>query len=226
MSSMRSSTIGRSPEMPVRSTGPPGRRRARSRRIAGAGPDRHRARGPARRWNRPPRRPGDAEVVQLHLRLGPGERRRARRRWGRGACRAGPAALARERATSVQNGDAHRPPAGDAHAAAEAKTGSSTVPTVFDSGRPSITAIGARTIVRPRPRNRARSVSNCGVADGSRPRPRPGAPPQISGSSGRASARRVASSAPNSGDVLGLHEQLGERRVRGIGRGGASTSSA
>ena len=40
------------------------------------------------------------------------------------------------------------------------KIGSSTVPAVFESGRPSITDIGVR-MPRPRPRKRARSVSYC-----------------------------------------------------------------
>ena len=45
------------------------------------------------------------------------------------------------------------------------KIGSRTAPTEFDSGRLSITAMGVRTL-RPRPRNRALSVSNSGGADG------------------------------------------------------------
>ena len=40
------------------------------------------------------------------------------------------------------------------------RTGSSTEPAVFESGRPSIIETGLR-ISWPRPRNRARSVSNC-----------------------------------------------------------------
>ena len=88
------------------------------------------------------------------------------------------------------------------------------MPTVFESGRPSITAIGART-PRPRPRKRARSVSISGsptrlaLDDGEMRRPdfrlaRRAPPPR------RQDGADV-------GEIFGLDEQLREGRMRDVG---------
>ena len=74
-----------------------------------------------------------------------------------------------------------------------ANIGSSTAPVVPESGRPPITAPGAR-MLPPRPRNRARSVSNSRLPDAS-PSTTARCAAQTSGSVG-ARRRLVASMAP------------------------------
>ena len=91
--------------------------------------------------------------------------------------------------------------------------GSSTAPTVSDSGRPSITETGVRT-ARPRPRNRARSVSYWTIPLGSSSTVATCAAQICRSSPDR--GRRVASSAPELGHELRLHEQVLERRMRDI----------
>ena len=103
----------------------------------------------------------DAEVVQLHLRLRPGQR-------GRAVERRRIAVLLREvegrrRATARRASRRRRAPSRRPAPRTRRRRltiGSSTAPVVPDSGRPSITAAGVR-IPRPRPRKRARSVSHC-----------------------------------------------------------------
>ena len=140
-------------------------RRAAANRVRGRPQRRHRRRGCGRRAAetgslRRRRCRGDAAAPAPVSRPGSP---RARRRWRRDACRPGRAprrATPRPRPEGRRTRRARR----DAHAAAQAKIGSSTVPAVFERGRPSSTATGSR-ISRPRPRKRARSVSNSAVAD-------------------------------------------------------------
>ena len=76
MSAMRSSTIGRSPEMPMgQSPGcPPAPRRMVSEEGRNVGPAY--SRWPAMRWNRPGFACIDAKMMELHLRLRPRQRGR------------------------------------------------------------------------------------------------------------------------------------------------------
>ena len=93
------------------------------------------------------------------------------------------------------------------------KIGSSTVPTVFESGRPLLMAIGERTPL-PRPRKRARSVSNCRSPTAS-PSTTARCAAQISGSSGD----RVFGASPaarRARHEFRLDEQLGKCRMRRI----------
>ena len=96
----------------------------------------------------------------------------------------------------------------------KAKIGSSTVPTVFERARPSITAIGVR-MPWPRPRKRALSVSISGLPT-TWPSTTARCAAQISCSVG-ARRRRVAKIAPTSGDKFGLDKQLRKGRMRDIG---------
>ena len=69
-------------------------------------------------------------------------------------------ASSREDATSVENVTRAVAPGASRTRRRRLKIGSSTAPTVLESGWPSMTDSGVR-IPRPRPRNRARSVSYC-----------------------------------------------------------------
>ena len=96
-----------------------------------------------------------------------------------------------------------------------ATTGSSTVPAVSDSGRAS-TMESALRKSRPRPRNRARSVSNCSAPSASPSTTLDVKHPERRSPGSR--LRRVASSVPPPSAIeFGLHEHLRERRVRGVG---------
>ena len=66
----------------------------------------------------------------------------------------------RDEAASVQNATRAVAPRGIRTCRRRLKIGSSTAPTVLESGQPSAMAAGER-MVCPRPRKRARSVSNC-----------------------------------------------------------------
>ena len=116
----------------------------------------------------------------------------------------------------VQNAMRAVCPGRDPHAAAQAKIGSSTVPTVFDSGRPSMhrdrgpdaaaaaekaRAVGFELALCRRPRRRRRRDAP----------PRPPARPASAAAASPAWRRRSAT-------ILGLHEQLGEGRMRDVGR--------
>ena len=105
----------------------------------------------------------NAEMVKLHLRLGPREREGAIE--GRRVVMfvGQVERFAARGATSVQNAIRAVAPGASLMRRRRLKIGSSTAPAVLESGRPSITATGVR-IPRPRPRKRARSVSNCGRA--------------------------------------------------------------
>ena len=189
MSSIRTRTIGRSPEMPCAQSaaGPPPPRRmasddGRSRRIG--------VEHVARETLKQARLVGiDAEMAQLHLRLGPRQRGRALEgSWRRDACRRGPAHRRGTMRRPSRRRCAPSRPAATRTRRRSAKTGSRTVPTVLESGRPSITAIGARAS-RPRPRKRARSVSISGSPTVS-PSTTARCAAQISGSAGRPAAPR------------------------------------
>ena len=130
----------------------------------------------------------------------------------------------RDGATSVQNATRAVAPGGIRTRRRRLKIGSSTVPTVLESGRPSITEIGVR-MPRPRPRKRARSVSNCTVADASRLRRRRGAPPRPRGSPGER-RRRVARRAPTSATNSVCTNSLEKAGCAASAAGGASTTSA
>ncbi len=180
-SSIRTTTIGRSPEMPcAHRPGAPrslldqqARRRAQ-RRVRVEDP-----------VGQPLEEVGlvglDAEVMELHLGLRPGEDRRPlerrrlavlvgqiedlfastrRRPWRRSRGRSRP-----ERSVTRQR---------------RLKIGSSTAPTVFESGRPSITETGERTD-RPRPRNAGAIRLVLDDAAGSAPRPRRRVRPRSAG---------------------------------------------
>ena len=129
----------------------------------------------------------------------------------------------REDATTVQKATCTIAPGAIRTRRRRAKTASSTVPTVFESGRPSITAIGVR-MPPPRPKNRALSVSTSGF---------PTAPPsttarcaaQISGSLG-ARRRRVARMAPTSAKYSVSTNSLEKAGCATSAAWGASTSSA
>ena len=96
------------------------------------------------------------------------------------------------------------------------KIGSSTAPTVFESGRPSMTETGDRT-----DRPAAEEAGAVGLvlddAAGVAPRPPRRAPPRPAARRAER-GRRVASSAPSLGDELGLDEQVLEGRVGDVGR--------
>ena len=123
--------------------------------------------------------------------------------------------LARRADERREDEPARSRPARDGPAACRLKIGSSTEPVVFESGRPSMTDIGVR-MPRPRPRKRPRSVSYCA--------PPPDWPSttttwaaQTAGSVARPAAAG-RQQRPEIGDRFGLDEEVGEGRVRGIGR--------
>ena len=101
----------------------------------------------------------------------------------------------------------------NAHAAAQGEDRIEHRADRVGHGRPSITAIG-RWISWPRPRKRARSVSNSGFPTVS-PSTMARCAAQISCSAGER-RRRVASSVPCVGEILRGDEQLQERRMRDV----------
>ena len=129
----------------------------------------------------------------------------------------------RDDATTVQKAMCTIAPGAIRTRRRRAKTASSTVPTVFESGRPSIAAIAVRTL-RLRPRNRALSVSTSAF---------PTAPlsttarcaAQISGSLG-ARRLRVAKMAPTSARYSVSTNSLEKAGCVTSTAWGASTSSA
>ena len=224
-SSMRSSTIGRSPEMAcghrpdcgpaprtMASDGAPearGRRRGSAPPAAGSPPPR-----------RPRRRDGEAGPA-------PASRPaswRGRRRCGRDACRSGRAARAREAATRVQNATRATSPGAIRDPVPQREDrvehGPDRVrqrPAVRRRPRP-------RAIGRPRPRKRARSVSYCGSATTS-PSTTAKCAAQTRGSSGER-GRRVATSAPNSARYSVSTNSLAKAGCALSAAGVARTSSA
>ena len=102
----------------------------------------------------------NAQVMQLHLCLRPRQRHCALER-GRVVMLVGQVDHfgPRRRDHRPDRRRARLRPPGCEARRRRLKIGSSTVPTVSDSGRPSIAETASRTS-RPRPRNRARSVSN------------------------------------------------------------------
>ena len=163
-SSMRTRTIGRSPEIPCgpEAGGPAPRSRA-STIAGGRSADRSRGSGWRDRWKRWASSGVDAEVVELHLRLRPGERGRpARTSRGRDTCRPGRAPSSRDAATSVEKIDARLAPGARRTRRRRLKMGSSTAPVVFDSGRRRCTDIGVR-IAAARGRGTARGRSRTGA---------------------------------------------------------------
>ena len=214
MSAMRRSTIGRSPEMPrLQNPGcppPPRRMVSEEGRNVGSGVDQVsretlEQRGFARI---------DAEVAELHLRLGPGSVAARSKAVVSRCLSMRSSSASREDATTVQKAMRTIAPGAIRTRRRRAKTGSSTVPTVFESGRPSITAIGVRTL-QPRPRNRALSVSTSGLPTVS-PSTTARCAAQISGSVGDAPPPRRQNGA-DVGQIFGLDEQLGKGRMRDVG---------
>ena len=219
MSSIRSSTIGRSPEMPcAQSADCARRRRGGWRRTTGAATDRRRARG-RRDAGRGSPRP------------------RSMPRWRSCTCACVQASVAaRSKAVGVvvlvdqvehaRRATTRRPsrtrrapsrPAGCARGGAARRSDRARCRRCWTAaGRPSprsaladlaaaaeeARAVGLDTPARRPPRLRRRR----------------GAPPRSRGSPGER-RRRVARSAPSSGEILGLHEQLREGRMRGVGGG-------
>ena len=142
---------------------------------------------------------------------------RGRRPPCRDACRPAREPAARLAPTPVQKAMRAVSPGAIRTRRRSASTGSSTVPVVLDSGRASTIETALRKSC-PRPRKRARSVSNCKP-----PMPSPSSAltwaTQSCGIRRDRGPRRVASSAPLSAMNSVLHEQLGERGVRGVGVG-------
>ena len=167
-SSIVASTMGRSPEMPYfHSSGCP-------RRFSStASGDRRRgspnSSRPASRWNRivsstvSPRCRNSICACVLASAIA---RATARRSWYFSMRRRAPASLS---ANAVVNDSRAVPPGGRRIDWRRLTIGSSTAPVVFDSGPPPPSAAGLAS-VRPRPMNRARSVSYS-VAPPMRPRP-------------------------------------------------------
>ena len=103
----------------------------------------------------------------------------------------------------------------DAYGAPQGYEGSSTGPTVFESGRPSIIETGLRRL-RSRPRNFARSVSNCRSPIVSASTASTWAAQTGVSSSER--RRRVASRAPTPGTYSVSTNKVRESRVRRVRR--------
>ena len=217
MSSIRTSTIGRSPEMPcAHSAGWPRRRRAGARPTAAAASDRRRARGWRGAGTGCASSGVDAEMVQLHLRLGPGQRRRALEGVGvvvlvdqveqRSRATARPAS--RTRCAPCRRPESARGGAGEDRIEHGAD-GVGQRPAVDHGDR-------RRAMSRPRPRKRARSVSysssptRLALDDGEMRGP-------DLGLAGRRGGGASPGCAPTSATILGLHEQLGEGRMRRVG---------
>ena len=108
----------------------------------------------------------DSQVMQLHLRLRPRQRERALE-GSRVAILVGQIQDLFARGGNNRGKNQMRPclPGGMWTVRRRLSTGSSTEPTVLESGRPSMTETGLRRS-RPRPTNRARSVSYCNSPDG------------------------------------------------------------
>ena len=121
------------------------------------------------------------------------------------------------RATTVQKDDAHGRAGRDPHAAAQAKIGSSTVPAVLDSGRPSIDRDRRTGMLRPRPEE-ARAV---GLELAASPTVSPSTTArwaaQISRLVGDAPAPRRQQGAERPARYSVCDEQLREGRVRDVG---------
>ena len=118
----------------------------------------------------------------------------------------------RSAATPVANVTRTNAPGASRTRSRSAATGSSTAPVVPDSARPS-SAIGL-AVDRPRPRKRARSVSHSTA-----PPSRPSTPRTWNAQSGASSAAARPPAEQQAGAlrvVLGLDEQLAERRMREI----------
>ena len=156
-------------------------------------------------------------MTQLHLGLRPGQGGRARTRsWLRGACRAG---RARPRATSRRLSKkqcVRSLPAGTLIRYRSANTGSKTFPRYRTTAAPSITARGD-LISRPRPRKRARSVSNSGSPNSGAFEDRVVGRPDVR-LIGRAFATRCEERVALR-DVFRLNEKLRERLMRRVCRG-------
>ena len=201
------------------------RRRGGSRPTTGASAGRRRARGRRGAESRPASSAVDAEMVQLHLRLGPGQRApRGRRPSRRGACRPGRARSARDDATTVQNAMRAVLPGGTRTRRRRRRRDRAPCRRCSESGRPSITAIGVADVAaaaeEPRP---------VGLDLRRRPPPRPrrrrDAPPRSRAR--RASARRrVARSAPTPARYSVCTNSLENAGCAASAAGGASTSSA
>ena len=161
--SIRTSTIGRSPEIPC---APEGRGApAVSHKRLDRGPQGRIGVEDARREPLEEVRlvGRDPEVAQLDLRLRPGQARRRARTWpGPGTCRPARGRPPASRRRPSPGARARSLPGARRTRRRRLKTGSSTVPAVLESGRRSSIEIGSRTL-RPRPRKRARSVSYCTV---------------------------------------------------------------
>ena len=119
----------------------------------------------------------------------------------------------RDGATSVEKVTRTVSPGGSRTRRRKLTIGSSTAPVVLERGWPSITAAGVR-IPRPRPRNRARSVSHCNSPTGSLSTTatwasQTGASPRARG---RRLASRVSSSGTHSVSTLRLENAVGSVR--------------
>ena len=214
MSAMRSSTIGRSPEMPMGQS--PGCPPAPRRMVSEDGPQRRSGIAAGGRRDAGTGRPRPDRCRGGEAAPAPGSRPAwppARTRWRRDACRPGRAPPRGMSATTVQKAMRTIAPGATRTRRRRAKIGSSTVPTVLESGRPSITAIGRR-MPWPRPRKRARSVSTSGLPTAS-PSTTARCAAQISGSAGDAPPPRRQDGALV-GEILGRDEQLQEGRMRDV----------
>ena len=172
----------------------------------------------ARRSKRMASSARDAQVPQAALRVQERQREAARAGApGRGTCGRGPAPPRGSTPPRWRTTAARTRPAAAARAGAGWRWGPGRRRWLPESDRPS-RACGFAT-VRPRPRNRARSVSHS-TGPCARPSRLSTCTPQSGGSS-CARGRRRNSSAALVGHVFGLHEQLDERgmgEVVGVGR--------
>ena len=211
--SIRTSTIGRSPEIPCpqKAEGPRRLRRSVSTGARSVGSE-YRIRV-ASRWKRcassveiPRWRSWTCACVQARLDT---RSNVAGSRYLPASARA----LSRDSATTVARCTRTVAPGARRSRRRRLKTGSRTVPAVFESGRRSSIAIGSR-MVRPRPRKRARSVSYCTV-----PTISPCTVITCAAQTGasRSRGRRPASSASSAGDELRLDEEVREGRMRRVG---------
>src|SRR5438270_8763738 len=135
----------------------------------------------------------DAEMSQLHLSLGSGQCGGTLECIGVVVLVDQVQDIGARRSDDRPEGNARRLARSNPYTAPKRKTGSRTVPTVLERGRPSIAAIGARAS-RPRPRKRALSVS-ISVSPTISPSTTARWAAQISGSVGDR-RRRVARMAP------------------------------
>ena len=212
---MRTSTIGRSPEIPCRhsSDGP------RLLPVSTAD-ERSQRQGPSTRsgWRDPERdRPHQRRCRDGAAGPGPASTpasRRAQMLLDYCTRRPGRAPRRAIVAISVENVTRAEAPGASLTQRLRLIIGSSTAPTVLESGWPSMTDIGVR-MPRPRPRNRARSVSYS-ISPTVSPSATTTCAAQTCGSPCDR-GRRVASRAPSSAEIFRLHEQIGKSRVSRIG---------